>query len=141
MSREPLAKLKYRSGEDGMLHPNLQISVNKEYDLRPTGMFGRRWKDYMKSKHPQRLSELIALGQINELIAKVDEEAEAKKETLIQQLLEVQPMPETEDMLERAGACKKEYRKSIRGIRSGKYRIGFLFPFSRVGNQGEYHGA
>ena len=103
MSREPLAKLEYTKGEDGMLYPNLQISVNKEYDLRPTGMFGRRWKDYMKSKYPQRLSELIALGQINELIAKVDEEAEAKKETLIQQLLEVQPMPETEDMLERAG--------------------------------------
>ena len=85
MSREPLAKLEYTKGEDGMLYPNLQISVNKEYDLRPTGMFGRRWKDYMKSKYPQRLSELIALGQINELIAKVDEEAEAKKETLIQQ--------------------------------------------------------
>lgn len=53
-----------------MLYPNLQISVNKEYDLRPTGMFGRRWKDYMKSKYPQRLSELIALGQINELMLK-----------------------------------------------------------------------
>ena len=88
MSREPLAKLEYTKGEDGMLYPNLQISVSKEYDLRPTGMFGRRWKDYMKSKHPQRLSELIALGQINELIAKVDKEAEAKKETLIQQLLD-----------------------------------------------------
>ena len=84
MSREPLAKLEYTKGEDGMLYPNLQISVNKEYDLRPTGMFGRRWKDYMMSKYPQRLSELIALGQINEL-------------------LEAQPMPETEDMLERAG--------------------------------------
>ena len=93
MSREPLAKLEYTKGEDGMLYPNLQISVNKEYDLRPTGMFGRRWKDYMMSKY----------RQINELIAKVDEEAEAKKETLIQQLLEAQPMPETEDMLERAG--------------------------------------
>ncbi len=141
MSREPLAKLEYTKGEDGMLYPNLQISVNKEYDLRPTGMFGRRWKDYMKSKHPQRLSELIALGQINELIAKVDKEAEAKKETLIQQLLEVQPMPETEDMLERAGACKKEYRKSIRGIRSGTYRRGFLFSYSAVSDKREYQGA
>lgn len=103
MSREPLAKLEYTKGEDGMLYPNLQISVNKEYDIRPTGMFGKRWKDYMKSKHPQRLSELVALGQINEMIVRVDEEAEAKKEKLIQQLLEAQPMPETEDMLERAG--------------------------------------
>ena len=103
MSREPLAKLEYTKGEDGMLYPNLQISVNKEYDLRPTGMFGRRWKDYMKSKHPQRLSELIALGQINELIAKVDKEAEAKKETLIQQLLEYSRCRRPRIWLERAG--------------------------------------
>lgn len=72
MSREPLAKLEYTKGEDGMLYPNLQISMNKKYDLRPTGMFGRRWKDYMMSKYPQRLSELIALGQINELIYGLD---------------------------------------------------------------------
>ena len=88
MSREPLAKLEYTKGEDGMLYPNLQISMNKEYDLRPTGMFGRRWKDYMKSKYPQRLSELIALGQINELIAKVDEEA-AEPEPVSNRLLTV----------------------------------------------------
>lgn len=103
MGREPLAKLEYRKGEDGMLYPNLQISKNRENDQRPAGMFGRRWKDYMKSNHPQRLSELTALGQINEMIDKVDAEAEEKKEALIQQLLEVQPMPETEDTLERAG--------------------------------------
>lgn len=103
MSREPLAKLEYRKGEDGMLYPNLRISENREHDRRPAGMFGTRWKDYMQSKHSQRLSELIALGQINEMMDKVDTEAEEKKEALIQQLLEVQPMPETEDTLERAG--------------------------------------
>lgn len=86
-----------------MLYPNLRISENREYDRRPAGMFGRRWKDYMKSKHPQRLSELIALGQINEMVDKVDAEAEGKKEALMQQLLKVQPMPETEDTLERVG--------------------------------------
>ena len=103
MSRGSLAKLEYRTGEDGMLYPNLRISENREHDQRPAGMFGKRWKDYMKSEHPQRLSELIALGQINEMIDKVDGEAEAKKEALIQQFLEVQPMPETEDTLARAG--------------------------------------
>ena len=57
----------------------------------------------MKAKHGHRVDFRDNLGRINELIAKVDKEAEAKKETLIQQLLEVQPMPKTEDMLERAG--------------------------------------
>ena len=103
MGREPLAKLEYRKGEDGMLYPDLRISENSGYDRSPAGMFGKRWKDYMMSKHPQRLSELIALGQVNEMITRVDQEAERKKEALIQQLLEVQPMPETEDTLVRAG--------------------------------------
>ena len=92
MSREPLVKLEYQEGKDGMMYPKVQISENREHDQRATGLFGSRWKDYMKEKHPQRLSELIAQGKINEVICQVDEEAEAKKEKLIQQLLEVQPM-------------------------------------------------
>ena len=90
-----------RGGRDAVSEPSdireQGVRLKTDRDVR------EKMKDYMKSKHPQRLSELIALGQINELIAKVDKEAEAKKETLIQQLLEVQPMPKTEDMLERAG--------------------------------------
>lgn len=103
MNREPLVKLEYQEGKDGLMYPKVQISEDREHDQRATGLFGSRWKDYMKEKHPQRLSELIAQGKINEMICQVDEEAEAKKEKLIQQLLEVQPMPETEDTLARAG--------------------------------------
>ncbi|MBQ9989811.1 MAG: TnpV protein [Lachnospiraceae bacterium] len=103
MKREPLTKLEYRMGEDGMLYPNLLLSKNLEYDRIPVGIFGRSWKEYMKEKHPMRLSELIALGKINEMITKVDQEAEEKKEALIQKLLEVQPLPQTEDTLKRAG--------------------------------------
>ena len=57
----------------------------------------------MRERYPQRLSELIAQGRINEKICQVDEEAESKKVELIQQLLELHPMPETEDTLARAG--------------------------------------
>lgn len=103
MSREPLVKLEYQEGKDGLMYPKVQISEDREHDQKATGLFGSRWKDYMKVKHPQRLSELIAQGKINEVICQVDEEAETKKEKLIQQLLEVQPMPETEDTLARAG--------------------------------------
>ena len=103
MNREPFVKLEYQEGKDGLMYPKIQISGNREYDQRATGLFGSRWKDYMKEKHPQRLSELIAQGRINEMICQVDGEAEEKKEKLIQELLGVQPMPETEDMLARAG--------------------------------------
>ena len=54
-------------------------------------------------KHPHRLSELVALGKINEMIQQVNREAEKRKEELVQQFLVTQPMPETEDTMGRAG--------------------------------------
>ena len=103
MKREPLVKLEYRTGEDGMLYPKLQLSKKPGYDRMQVGIFGKSWKEYMKENHPMRLAELIARGRINEVITQVDQEGEEKKEVLIQKLLEVQPLPETEEMLKRAG--------------------------------------
>lgn len=102
MGREPLVKLEYRKGQDGMLYPDLRISEDREADDRQPRLFGRKWKDYMKEYHPLRLSLLTAEGRINGMVCEVDREAEEKKEKVIQSLLQVQPMPETEDILERA---------------------------------------
>lgn len=102
MRTEPLMTLNYKQGEDGMMYPDLQISQNPDTDSTPVGKFGKAWKDYMTENHPHRLSELVAQGKINEVILQVDEEAEARKETLIQQLLTTQPMPDTEDTMARA---------------------------------------
>ena len=103
MRTEPLMNLTYRQGEDGLQYPNLQISKNEKIDGMPVGRFGSLWKNYMLENHPHRLSELVAQGKINEIILKVDEEAESRKERLIQELLGAQPMPDTEDTLKRAG--------------------------------------
>ena len=65
MIKQPLVRLEYQEGEDGLLYPKIQISENRDYDRRIVGMFGRQWKDYMREKHPQRLSELIAQCRIN----------------------------------------------------------------------------
>ena len=43
-----------------------------DYDRRAVGLSGRQWKDYMRVRYPQRLSELIAQGRINEKICQVD---------------------------------------------------------------------
>lgn len=102
MRRKPLMELEYTKGKDGMLYPNLQISKNKEYDHRNIGKFGKRWKEYMMENYPDRLSDLIMQGKINEIICRIDDEAEEKKEKLIQDLLGEHPMLETEDTLERA---------------------------------------
>lgn len=50
----------------------------------------------------QRLSELTVQGKTNEVIQRVDEEYESRKEVCIQELLKSRPMPETENPLERA---------------------------------------
>lgn len=103
MRTEPLMNLSYRQAEDGMMYPEIQISQEVQTDKTPVGKFGRAWKAYMMEHHPHRLSELIAQGEINKMILQVDEEAENRKEAQIQELLSAQPMPETEDTLERAG--------------------------------------
>lgn len=103
MRTEPLMNFSYKQGEDGMMYPELQISENPETDKMPVGKYGKLWKAYMMENHPHRLSELVAQGKINEVILKVDEGAERRKEELIQQLLSTQPMPDTEDTMERAG--------------------------------------
>ena len=103
MRTEPLMNFSYREGADGMLYPELQIFENPETDKMPVGRYGKLWKEYMMENHPHRLSELVAQGKINETILKVDEEADRRKEELIQELLGGQPMPDTEDTMERAG--------------------------------------
>ena len=102
MSTKPLIELSYQEGGDGMLYPNLQVSENERHDRTEAGKFGKLWKEYMTEQHPHRVSELIAAGSFNRMITEVDEEAESRKEVLIQELLKAQPMPETEDTLERA---------------------------------------
>ena len=103
MRTEPLMNFTYRQGEDGMLYPEIRVSENPQTDRMPVGRFGSRWKAYMMEEHPHRLSELVAQGRVNEVILQVDQEAEQRKEALIQELLTARPMPETEDTRERAG--------------------------------------
>ena len=103
MSREALMPLEYTQGEDGMLYPNLSISREKQYDQIPAGKYGKIWKEFMMDHHPERGTDLIMRGEINRMITKVDEEADRRKEELIQELLAGQPMPDTEDTMERAG--------------------------------------
>ena len=94
MRTEPLMNFTYRQGEDGMLYPEIRVSENPQTDRMPVGRFGSRWKAYMMEEHPHRLSELVAQGRVNEVILQVDQEAEQRKEALIQELLASRPMPE-----------------------------------------------
>lgn len=110
MRTKPLINLTYTEGEDGLMYPDIQLSENPIYDSMEIGKYGRVWKEYMAERHPHRLSQLVAEGKINQTIVSVDREADSRKETLIQQLLKAQPMPKTEDTLERAAHMEMIYR-------------------------------
>ena len=109
MRTKPLISLNYTQGEDGLMYPDIQISENPAYDNMEIGKYGQMWKNYMAEQHPHRLSELIAESRINQMISSMDKEADDRKETLIQQLLKAQPLPETEDTLERAAHMEMIY--------------------------------
>ena len=105
-----MINLNYTEGKDGLLYPDIQVSENQDYDNMEIGKYGQMWKDYMTEQHPHRVSQLIAEGKINQMIVSVDKEAENRKETLIQQLLKAQPLPQTEDTLLRASHMEMIYQ-------------------------------
>ena len=100
MNTEPLMKLNYKPGANGMLYPDIQIAP--ETERMEAGPYGQAWKTYMVEANPERVSELLMKGQLLSEMAKVDEEAENRKEELIQAMLKKNPMPQTEDTMERA---------------------------------------
>ncbi len=102
MRTEPLMNFSYKQDKKGRNYPEIQISENAQNDNLIVGQFGSLWKNYMMEQYPYRLSELVAQGKINEVILQVDEEAQEKKEALIQKILAIRPLPDTEDTRKRA---------------------------------------
>ena len=87
--------------KDGVLLPNLQISNNSEDDSQPLGKYGRMAMEYLHENHPQRFMILKMDGTLMEKMHRVHREAVEKIEYITQQMLEAEPMPATEDILEK----------------------------------------
>ena len=100
MDNKPLMEFSYHPGPHGMLYPDIQ--VNETPEQTQPGPYGAAWKAYMMETNPERISELLVTGQLTQVMAAVDEEAENHKEEVILSLLRKSPMPQTEDTLERA---------------------------------------
>lgn len=83
-----------------MLLPDLQISNNSEAD-QPLGRYGRMALEYLKENQPERYMILKMDGSLMEVMHKVQAEAAERIELLTQQMLQKDPMPQTEDILER----------------------------------------
>ena len=96
---KPNINLKYRE-QDGMMLPDLQISNSSEAD-QPLGRYGRMALEYLRENHPERFTTLKMDGSLMEVMHRVQNEATEKIEALTQQMLQQEPMPQTEDILER----------------------------------------
>ena len=91
MDNKPLMVFSYHPGSHGMLYPDIQINAAPE-QAQP-GPYGMTWKAYMMETNPERISELLVTGQLEQVMAAVNEEAENHKEEVIQSLLRKSPMP------------------------------------------------
>jgi len=74
---------------------------------QPLGKYGRMAMKHLYETDPQRFSLLKMQGELLSLMYRVDEEAAEKVETISQKLLEQDPMPKTDDILERTRHLNK----------------------------------
>ncbi|MFS0723669.1 TnpV protein [Paenibacillus sp. 1P07SE] len=86
---------------DGLLYPNLQISNELQADEQPLGRYGRMALNYLRNHHPQRFQILQMQGDLMKKMHQVEQEAQAKLEQLMEQLLRLRPLPQTDDTLKR----------------------------------------
>ena len=62
--------------------PNLELPQ----ESRPIGKWGRMHRDYLREYHPIQFNELILTGQLWTYLADLNEQAQARMETLIEQM-------------------------------------------------------
>ncbi len=95
---KPNINLNYKE-QEGMLLPDLQISNSSEAD-QPLGRYGRMALEYLRENHPERFTTLKMDGSLMEIMHRVQDEATEKIEALTQQMLQQEPLPQTEDIME-----------------------------------------
>lgn len=99
MMKKALVELNYTE-KDGTMLPNIQISNDRKSDC-PLGRYGRMSLEYLRENLPQRFMTMKMDGTLMEKMHSVNEEALVQIEGLTQQMLQKEPMPDTEDTLER----------------------------------------
>jgi hypothetical protein len=96
MNKEIMEKKELQALLDGLQPENITDDENQ-----PLGRFGRLAMDYLHETDPQWFSTLKMQGILTTMMERVDEEARTKREQIMRKLLEQDPLPETDDILER----------------------------------------
>jgi hypothetical protein len=68
---------------------------------QPLGRYGRMAMKHLHETNPQRFSLLKMTGKLMDMMYRVDEEAWEMTESIIQKLLSRDPVPQTDDILEK----------------------------------------
>lgn len=76
------------------------LGTDDESD-QPLGKYGRMAMKHLHETNPQRFSLLKMTVELMNTMYRVDEEASEQVEAIIQRLLRRNPVPQTEDILER----------------------------------------
>lgn len=71
--------------------PNLTIGDTTEYQI---GIWGQRYRRYLKQNHRIRYYNLLTSGTLNEHIAEIDQQAEKMFQTLVKSLSEKENVTE-----------------------------------------------
>lgn len=71
--------------------PNLKVSAEKETEI---GVWGQRYRRYLKQYHKIRYYNLLTAGTLNEHLAEVDQQAERMFQSVIAALFEQENVTE-----------------------------------------------
>ena len=63
---------------------------------KPIGKWGRLYQDFLKNQHPVRYNALILSGQLWEILGQINEQAQDRLETIINQMTSAESV--TEDL-------------------------------------------
>lgn len=63
---------------------------------KPIGKWGRLYRDFLKDQHPVRYNALILSGQLWEILGQINEQAQDRLETIINQMTSAESV--TEDL-------------------------------------------
>lgn len=71
--------------------PNLKVSPEKEIEI---GVWGQRYRRYLKQHHKIRYYNLLTAGTLNEHLAEIDHQAERMFQSLVKSLSEQENVTE-----------------------------------------------
>lgn len=71
--------------------PNLKVSLEKEIEI---GVWGQRYRRYLKQYHKIRYYNLLTTRTLNEHLAEIDHQAERMFQSLVKSLSEQENAPE-----------------------------------------------